>query len=448
MAGKKKWEALCEFTEQSRQKHKVPGVVVGILHNGKVKTAGFGVTNVDHPLEVTGDTLFQIGSITKTFTGTLAMKLVEAGQLDLDATVRTYLPDFKVMDEEASQKATIRHLMTHTSGWVGDFFADTGSGEDASARYVAKMADLEQLAPINTVWSYNNAGFCLLGYILEVITGKSYQQLLREEVLEPLGLKNTFFDPGDVITYRFATGHEGGQVARPWPLPRAAYPAGGITCSVHDLLTYAQFHMGGGITSDKKRLLAKESLAQMQTPQVTVWKKEQWGLTWAISDTYETRLVSHGGGTMGQVSQLIFAPERDFAVAVFTNAGEGGDVTLEVTRQAIKSYLGIEITDPEPMETKTEELVQYIGSYQRSFADIHLGMLGGRLIGQLIFKKGFPAEDSPPPPPPPPFTIGLCEEDRLIVLDGPLKSGRAEVIRKADGSIGWLRFGRIYKKLD
>ncbi|MFN2151644.1 MAG: hypothetical protein ACK2T5_08615, partial [Anaerolineales bacterium] len=89
-----------------------------------------------------------------------------------------------------------------------------------------------------------------------------------------------------------------------------------------------------------------------------------------------------------------------------------------------------------------------IGSYQRSFADIHLGMLGGRLIGQLIFKKGFPAEDSPPPPPPPPFTIGLCEEDRLIVLDGPLKSGRAEVIRKADGSIGWLRFGRIYKKLD
>ena len=147
MAGKKKWEALCEFTEQSRQKHKVPGVVVGILHNGKVKTAGFGVTNVDHPLEVTGDTLFQIGSITKTFTGTLAMKLVEAGQLDLDATVRTYLPDFKVMDDEASQKATIRHLMTHTSGWVGDFFADTGSGEDASAKYVAKMTDLEQLAP-------------------------------------------------------------------------------------------------------------------------------------------------------------------------------------------------------------------------------------------------------------------------------------------------------------
>jgi len=183
------------------------------------------------------------------------------------------------------------------------------------------MADLEQLAPIGTVWSYNNAGFYLLGYIIETITGKSFQQALREVVLEPLGLKNTFFDPGDVITYRFASGHNGGQVARPWPLPRAAYPAGGIICSIFDLLAYAQFHMGDGTISEEKRLLEKASLIQMQTPQVTVWKKEQWGLTWAIDDTYETRLISHGGGTMGQVSQLIFAPEADFAVVVFTNAG-------------------------------------------------------------------------------------------------------------------------------
>jgi CubicO group peptidase (beta-lactamase class C family) len=446
MSAKKKWERLCKYAEKSQQTHNVPGVVLGILHKDKTRATGFGVTNRDHPLDVTDETLFQIGSITKTFTGTLAMKLVEEGKLDLDAKVRTYLPDFKVADEDATQTVTIRHLMTHTSGWFGDFFHDTGPGDDAPAKYVAEMADLEQLAPIDTVWSYNNAGFYLLGYIIETITGKSFQQALREEVLEPLGLKNTFFDPGDVITYRVASGHSGGQVARPWPLPRAAYPAGGIACSVHDLLAYARFHMGDGKISEGEILLKKESLAQMQTPQTKVWKEEKWGLTWAIDDTYASRLVSHGGGTVGQVSELIFVPGHDFAVVVFTNADEGGKVTLEVTREALKIYLGVEITDPEPIDATEEMLAQYSGSYTRPFSDIHLGILGGRLIGQIVYKMGFPTKDSPPPPAPPPFTVSLCEEDRLIVLDGFAKSGTAEILRKEDGSIGWLRFGRIHKK--
>jgi CubicO group peptidase (beta-lactamase class C family) len=440
-----KWEQLCAVTEESRLQHDVPGVMLGILHGGEVKIAGFGVTNVDHPLEVTDQTLFQIGSISKTFSGTLIMKMVENGEIDLDATVRSTLPDFRVADEDASEKVTIRHLMTHTSGWFGDFFLDTGQGDDAPARYVSEMAELEQLAPFGQVWSYNNSGFVLLGRIIEVISGKSYQEALREAILEPLGLKNTFFDPGDVITYRFATGHDEGQVARPWPLPRAVYPAGGITCSAHDLLAYAQFHMGNGLLVNGERLLEKESLAQMQTPAATVWKKEQWGLTWAVDDTYDARLVSHGGGTVGQVSQLIFAPDREFAVVVFTNSGGGGTVTLEVTRRALKEYLEIEIRDPEPLEASEETLASYAGEYSRPFADIHLGMLGGRLIGQAIIKMGFPDKDSPPPPAPPPFTLGLIEEDRLIVLDGPMKSSTAEIIRKADGSIGWLRASRLHK---
>ena len=312
-----KWDKLCAFVDQSRQKHEVPGVVLGILHNGKVKVAGFGVTNVDHPLEVTDQTLFQIGSISKTYTGTLIMKMVEDGEIDLDATVRTYLPDFKVADEEASATVTIRHLMTHTSGWFGDLFLDTGPGDDAAGKYVSEMASNEQLAPVGQVWSYNNAGFYVLGRIIEVICGKSYQEMLQEVVLEPLGLKNSFFDAGDVITYRFATGHDKGQVARPWPLPRAAYPVGGIICNAHDLLAYAQFHMSDGTLASGERLLEKESLAKMQTPVATVWKKEQWGLAWAVDDSYETRLVSHGGGTKGQVSKLIFAPDRNFASCRF-----------------------------------------------------------------------------------------------------------------------------------
>ena len=166
--------------------------------------------------------------------------------------MRTYLPDFKVADETAASQATIRHLLTHMGGWAGDLFDDTGAGEDALAKYVGNMADLEQLAPLGTVWSYNNAGFSLAGYVIEVTTGKSYQAALQELVLEPLGLKDSYLDPGDVITHRFSVGHnvteEGIQVARPWPLPRSLHPAGGITCHVQDLLRYARFHLGDGTT--------------------------------------------------------------------------------------------------------------------------------------------------------------------------------------------------------
>ena len=179
--GSSKWDQLCEFTENSRLNHDVPGLVLGILSQGEFFTKGFGVTNRDHPLDVTEDTLFQIGSITKTYTGTLIMKLVEAGMLELDAPVRAYLPDFAVADEETAKKVTIHHLLTHTSGWFGDFFHDTGPGADASAKYVAEMATLEQLAPLGQVWSYNNAGFYLLGHLIELLTGKSYQDSITRD---------------------------------------------------------------------------------------------------------------------------------------------------------------------------------------------------------------------------------------------------------------------------
>jgi len=442
------WDELCEYVEISRQQHDVPGVVLGVVHDGQVLTKGFGITNLDHPLEVTDKTLFQIGSITKTYTGTLVMKLVEEGEMDLDASVRSYLPDFRVADEEVSKQVTVRHLMTHTSGWFGDFFFDSGSGRDAIARYVAEMADLEQLAPLGQVLSYNNAAFSLLGRIIEVVTGASYQDALRINVFQPLGLTESYFDPGEVITRRFAVGHNEGQVARPWPLPRSAYAAGGITCSIHDLLRFARFHMGDVAQEEGEELLSAAAVRDMQRPQATVWKEEGWGLTWEVNDTYHTRLVSHSGGTMGQGARLVMAPEEKFAVGVLTNAAAGGKVIREVVRHALDGYLGIKVTDPEPRDSDEEELRPLVGEYQRPFADLHLELLGGNLVGQITYKMGFPDKDDPPPPPPPPFRLGVIEEDRLMVLDGPSKSSKVEVIREEDGSIGWLRMGRVHKKID
>src|SRR5579872_6692369 len=119
---------LGEFTRQEMERLKVPGVAIGVHHDGQDYTAGFGVTNVNHPLPVTEDTLFQIGSTSKTVCATAAMRLVEQGLLDLDTPVRTYLPGLKLADESAAARVTMRHLFNHTGGWQGDFFENTGAG--------------------------------------------------------------------------------------------------------------------------------------------------------------------------------------------------------------------------------------------------------------------------------------------------------------------------------
>jgi len=444
------WDHLCQFVGKVMKEKGVPGVAVGILHEGETAAAGFGVTNVDHPSSVTDETLFQIDSITKTFTATAIMRLVEMRKLKLDATVRTYLPGFKVADESAASQATIGHLLTHMGGWVGDFFHDTGWGDDALPRYMVHMADLEQLAPIGTVWSYNNSGFCLAGYVIETVTGKSYEAALKELVLDPLGLKNSYFDLGDVMTHRLAVGHdvteEGAKVAHPWQLPRYLYPAGGITCDVHDLLRYARFHLGNGTTEDGTRLLKPESVSLMQSTQVTIWEGEAIGLSWMIDELDGTRQLWHDGGTRGQISSLTLTPEHNFAIAIVTNTNRGGFLTRDVTRWASKQYLGLEIHDPTPIESSKDDLASYVGHYVRPIADIELGFLGGELVAQITYKGRFPSQDSPPPALPP-MSLALCEKDRLLVLDGPFKDAKAEIVRKPDGSIGWLRVGgRIHAR--
>jgi CubicO group peptidase (beta-lactamase class C family) len=238
---------------------------------------------------------------------------------------------------------------------------------------------------------------------------------------------------------------EGVEVARPWPLPRSAYPAGGITCDVRDLLSYARFHLGDAMTGDEARLLSPEAIGRMQSPQVTVWGGEAWGLSWAIDEIGGVRQISHGGGTNGQITLLALIPERYFAIAVLTNANRGSFVTREVSHWAFKEYLGLEITEPMPIEVSEEDLIPYVGRYSRPFADVELGMLGGRLVGQIKHKGGFPTKDTPPPPDPPPMSVVPCEKDRLLVLDGPNQDSTADVIRKPDGSIGWLRAsGRVH----
>src|SRR5687768_12348918 len=227
--------ALARFVKARMRDTGTPGVAVGVLHRGRAFGSGFGITSIAAPDPVDEETLFQIGSTGKTFTATTVMRLVESGDLDLDVPIRRYLRNFKLRDSEVAKKVTLRHLLTHTGGWAGDFFTDTGRGDDAIERVVELLAKVPQLTPLGEVWHYNNAGFYVAGRLIEKATGLSYERAVTELVLEPLGMTRSFFFAEEAIVYRVVAGHNAASprstkhsIASPWDIGRNSGPAGGL----------------------------------------------------------------------------------------------------------------------------------------------------------------------------------------------------------------------------
>jgi CubicO group peptidase (beta-lactamase class C family) len=438
------FRTLCEEAIAEMKRLPIPGAVVGVWYEGREQIAPLGVTNIEHPLPVTADTLFQIGSITKTYLATAVMRLVETGQLDLDQPIRVYLPDLKPA-VNSSAEATLRHLLTHTGGWVGDYFNDFGLGDDALARMVDQVAGLDQLTPLGQLWSYNNAGFYLAGRVLERITGQSFEQAMQQLVLDPLGLTSSYFFAHDLMTHRFAVGHKvvAGQpkVARPWAIGRAAHPAGGIVSSMKDLLAYGRFHLGNGTTADGHRLLSPDTLRLMQTPLLPASGSDMTGLAWRVTEVNGTRLIGHGGATNGQKALLRLVPDAQFAVAVLTNSDDGGILTQQIVNAATEQYLGLSLPAAEPLDLPAAQLAPYLGRYESAMTIYELTLTEGELILHTTLKGGFPTPDAPPPEPPPPLRAALYDEDRLIVLDEPMKEARGEFVRDENGRITWLRLG-------
>lgn len=448
-----RFERVLEVVRREMQRLPIPGVALGILRDGHESIAGLGVTSIENPLPVTPDTLFQIGSITKTYVGTLVMRLVEQGKVNLDAPLRMYLPDFELRDADAAANATLRHLLTHTGGWEGDYFDDFGRGDDALARMVAKMRELPQLTPLGQVWSYNNAGFYLVGRVIEVVTGTTFEAAMQALIFEPLQLTNSFFFAEDVISRRFVVGHYDvngqAQVARPWALARTAHPAGGIVCSIPDLFKYARLHLGDGSDPDGTRLLTRASLDAMQTPLYPATDPEWVGLSWFLRDYGSVRAFGHSGGTNGQVTRLLILPAHHMAAAIFTNSEHGGILVNTVLNAILETYLAISPAAKTHLTRTAAELAPYLGRYEAAadFADIALQ--GDMLQIQITDRGGFPVPSSPPAPaPPPPVRAALYADDKIILLDDPFKDNAAQFLRGADGAIEWLRlFGRIHRRL-
>jgi CubicO group peptidase (beta-lactamase class C family) len=430
----------------------VLGVAVGVLIDGRAEYAFMGVTSIDDPLPVDERTLFQIGSTGKTYTATVLMMLVEAGKVDLSARVRSYLPEFRLKDEQVAREVTVLHLLNHTAGWDGDFFEDQGEGDDALARYVARMDSIEQVTPLGDTVSYNNASLSVAGRIIEVVTGKTYEQAVREMLLEPLAMGRSFFFPHEIMTERFAVGHhrsEEGEVkvAKPWHMGRYGNPMGGMVANAADQIAWARFHIEGGVAPDGARLLSEDVVRRMQEPTAHCPGSaigDAVGISWLLRDVEGVRVVAHGGTTVGQHSIFEMVPSRGFALTALTNCGpNGAEFNEELTRWAFEAFLGIEVRDPEPTELGQEALAAYTGTYETIASICTVSAVDGGLLveaktkPEVLEAMGEEETDEPPMP------LGILdgEGDRYIVTDGPARGMKGYFRRRPDGVVDGLHVG-------
>ncbi|GAA1574123.1 serine hydrolase domain-containing protein [Kribbella sancticallisti] len=363
--------------------YEVPGAAVGVSFGGEVIDHAAGVLSKATGVEATADSVFQIGSITKVWTTTLVMQLVDEGKVELDAPLRDYLTEFVLADDAAAAEITVRQLLSHTSGFEGDIFNETGKGDDAVEKYLATLAEVTQLFPPGEMFSYNNAAFTVLGRLIEVLRDKPFDACLREYLFTPLGLKHAATDPYEAILHRAAVGHirptpEAEPVPAPvWALNRSMAAAGAmLAMQPRDLLAFAQLHLDSGKAADGTQVLSAASVEAMQEPQVKVpalgLMGDSWGLGWELFDWAGTKVIGHDGGTIGQGAFLRVVPEHGLAVTLLTNGGDLIDLYRTVVGHVVKELAGLELPAlPTPPAAPVQvEVDRFLGTYSCEVADV------------------------------------------------------------------------------
>ena len=371
-------EALRDRLDELAAKHGVPGATAGVRIGDHTEVVATGVTRLGTEVPVTPETVFLIASITKVWTATVVMQLVDEGRVDVDAPVSKYLdPPLRLGDAKVAETVTVGQLLCHSGGFYGDAEEPGFRDDDAVRRTVEGYADLVQLHRPGSLFSYSNAGFNVLGRLVECVTSSTWDEALEAHLLEPLGLEHTSTLPERTMTHPHVVGHEPSgpdslslQPVKDWLDPRGSGPCGGtLATSARDLLTFAALHMRDGMAPDGTRLLEAATTAAMREPRIVQpdpSTSPAWGWGWGIERVDSPRVVEHGGNTCGQESQLVAVPEHDMAVCVLTNGDVQGLLREQFVSGVLEELAGIprpRLPDPvsEPVDT-----APFVGYYRRS----------------------------------------------------------------------------------
>ena len=429
------------IVQQQIERCKVPGVALGILHEGNHEYLGYGCANIETGQPVAPETLFQIGSVSKVFTTTLLLHLVDEGLLDLDVPVLRYVPELGLTDPTARATLTLRHLLTHRGGFYGDRFDDHGAGDDALERTVRAFHDLPQYAAPGELWAYSNAGFDLAGRAIENVLSMTFEQAMRERVFEPLGLCRATYFAAEAIRHSVAVGHvdageQGAQVTAPFQIPRRANPAGGIIASVAELIRFAELHIGDGAWGTA-RLLKPETARMMRDFHTEADFTRRWGLGWSLREINGVHAVEHTGATNGFMGRLCVIPERNFALAIVTNGETGGSAHSAIYAHILQSVVGFRRNTPAPRALDRRQLARFEGHFFTGLSDILIELNGRGLVMHRMNIDPFTREITERPP----ARLSPISETIFAIEEGPLSGGFGELILNGDGSVRFLRAG-------
>jgi len=398
----------------------IPGAGAAIVQNGQILyTQGYGVRNTQTGEPVTPDTLFAIGSVTKSFTAVGIAQLVDAGLVNLDVPVVTYLPNFKLSDPGATQSVTVRQLLAQTSGLPGSDDSAWYSGRLTSLQQAVEyVAGLSLAAAPGSAHIYDNYNYAIAGYLIEQVTGQTWQDYTHEHILQPLGMTTANFDiPTLQQTSNYASPHllhirEGMQPDSFVSLEGIA-SAGAINASVREMANYLQFQLGDG-TFNGESIVSAAMLNEMHTQQAayppmppvgpTGFQSKGYTLGWITADFYGYSVLWHNGSIDGFYAMMMFIPSENAGVVVLSNAGLGiGSLfTLAASLGLLERMIGMEtgrdvVTalneeaafDPADRQAKLEAARAYqvnpaewtllIGLYNGAYGQISIAEQDGKL---------------------------------------------------------------------
>ncbi len=387
--------------DKKMKKNDIVGLSIALIDDQKIIwTEGFGFTDKKNNIAATPDTIYRVGSITKLFTAMAAMQLAEQGKLDIDQPLQRYLPQFTIKSRfDDSEPITPRTLMTHHSGLPSDRINGMWGDETAHFTDISMALKDEYVAdPPNTIFSYSNLGFTLLGHLVEEVSGTPYAEYIEQQILRPAGMKHAYIDGNLRNDNRSSMGYFKKE-KHTTPHLRDT-PAGSLNSSAVDLAHFAQTLFAGGRNNDTQ-ILKPETLAQMQQYQdgdAPFDLQRFIGLAWILDDRLgdEAGLIaSHNGGTLMFRSAFMTLPKHKLAVVVLANSNTANEVVSQIAEKALKlaleSKTGITSQPVTKLKQKrptlAKDLERLLGIWSSSIGLVKVHRQGDQLKVELDGKQ-------------------------------------------------------------
>jgi CubicO group peptidase (beta-lactamase class C family) len=325
--------AIERFVREEMAAQRIPGLALGIVKGHRIAyVRGFGKAD-ESGRKVTPRTPFVIGSLSKSFTALAIMQLVEAGKVELDAPVQRYLPWFRVADEKASARITVRHLLNQTSGLSTktgrSFQGDGDTSEGALEKAVRRLDSAELTAPVGETHQYSTINYSVLGLIVQTVTGRSYESYVQTEIFEPLKMRGSFTSEAAAVHHGLATGYHywfGRPRAADLPYNRGLVPAGYLISSAEDMTHYLLAQLNGGRYRTAS-ILSPPGIDELHQPAVSTPKSgTSYGMGWFVGPINGIPAIHHQGETFNFHANMVLVPQSRIGVVVLMNAQNSLDL--------------------------------------------------------------------------------------------------------------------------